>query len=76
MKTIELNGKDSKVVTFDEFETLISSIGLYWYGIENWSRIDLDIFEDIFDGFTCESFEDGMKIWDRNFDYSNLYNES
>lgn len=70
---IEMNGNDNKVVTFKEFEIIIHSISLGWYGIENWKSIDLDIFEHKFDGFTCEPFENGMKIWDRNFNYSNLY---
>lgn len=75
MATINLEGKDSKVVNFQEFEQILSSVSMNWHGIENWSRGDLDLFEDKFDGFTCEPFEGGlMKIWDLNFDYSPLYN--
>jgi hypothetical protein len=72
--TIEMNGLDSKELTFQEFESLINQVGMNWYGLDNWTRGDLDLFEEKFDGFTCEPIDGKMKIWDRNFDYSPLYN--
>jgi hypothetical protein len=67
---ISFDGKNQKVVSFDVFEKILAIIGMNWHGVKNWSRIDLDLFEDKLDSLTCEPFENGMKIWDRNFDYS------
>ena len=67
------DGKDHVVVSCEVFKQVLSVAGLNWYGIENWSRMDLDLFETKFDGLTCEPFENSMKIWNRYFDYSNLY---
>jgi hypothetical protein len=69
---ISFEGKGQKVVSFDVFEKTLKIIGMNWYGIKNWSRMDLDLFEQKLDGLTCEPFESGMNIWDRNFDYSDL----
>lgn len=74
-KTIDFESKDQKVVTYQEFEQILNSIGMNWFGIENWSRSDLDLFEKKFDGLTCEPFENGIKIWDLNFDYSSLHKD-
>lgn len=71
---INFNGNDNKIVSYIEFEKIINSIGLNWYGIQNWSRNDLDLFEEKFNGFTCEPCENGMKIWDLNYDYQNQSN--
>jgi hypothetical protein len=67
-----LAGKDSKVISFSDFKGIIKNAGMNWYGISNWTGSDVVMFEEKFDGFTCEPSNDGMKIWDRNFDYSNL----
>lgn len=71
--TINFEGKDQKVVSYKEFEQILNSVGMNWYGIKNWTRGNLDLFETKFDGITCEPFKNGMKIWNLNFDYSPLY---
>lgn len=74
MKTnIELNGKDSKIVSFSEFEKILNSVEMNWYGVKNWNGSDIRLFEEKYDGFTCEPVKNGMKIWNRIFDYSSLY---
>lgn len=74
MTTIKLNAKDRKEVNFNDFKTLLSTVGMGWYGIENWTRGDLDLFETKFEGFTVEPTNNNtMRIWDVNYDYSELY---
>lgn len=74
MNNLQLMGEDKKEVTFAEFKKILLTIGMCWYGVENWTGIDLSLFEESFDGFTVEPTKnDTMMIWDRNFDYSNLY---
>lgn len=73
MKTkIDFNGNDHIVVSYDEFETIINAVGMNWYGLENWTGSDLSSFENKLEGLTCEPSQNGMKIWNRNFDYSQL----
>jgi len=67
-----LQGTDSKVISYKAFELLLRDMNIGWIGVKYWNRADLDLFEEKADGFTVEPFENGMKIWDRNFDYSNL----
>jgi len=69
--TIQLNGKDSKELNFNEFKTLISKVGMNWYGAKNITRSDIEMFEDKFDGFTFElTNNNSIKIWDLDFDYT------
>lgn len=70
LELISFDGRDQKVVSFDVFEKILNFIGMNWYGAKNWSRNDLDLFEDKLDGLTCEPSDNGMKIWLINFDYS------
>lgn len=65
--------QDNKVISFNEFKSLLNTVGMNWYGLSNWTGSDLSMFEEKFDGFTCEPTDNGMRIWDRNFDYSELY---
>ena len=34
--TINFEGKDQKVVSYKEFEQILNSVGMQWYGIKNW----------------------------------------
>jgi len=67
---IKFEGKDQKVISYKEFEQILNSVDMNWYGIKYWSSGDLTLFEEKFDGLTCNPVESGMKIWDLNFDYS------
>lgn len=74
MTTLNLNKKDRKELNFNEFETLLNTVGMNWYGVDNWTRGDLDLFETKINGFTVEPTDNNtMKVWDINYDYSELY---
>lgn len=46
MKAIEFNNKENKKITISEFESLMNTIGLNFYGFKNISTNDRDLFED------------------------------
>ncbi len=71
---IELNNKDQKELSFKEFKSLLATVGMGWYGTNNWTRGDLDLFESKFDGYSVEPTNNKtMRIWNVNYDYSHLY---
>ena len=67
MTTVNFNNEATKIVTVKELENLFNSIGLNWYGWNNVSINDRDIFEDKMQ-MVFEPTKDGMvRLHDDNF---------
>jgi hypothetical protein len=46
MTTVNFNNEATKIVTVKELETIMNSIGMNWYGFENVSINDREMFEE------------------------------
>lgn len=46
MTTVNFNNEATKIVTVKELETIMNSIGMKWYGFENVSTNDREMFEE------------------------------
>ncbi len=69
MKTINFNNQPTKVITVEEFELLMNSVNLKFYGFDNISVNDRDTFEERTD-ISFSPMQDGnVKLHDLNYEW-------
>ena len=67
MTKVNFNNEATKIVTVKELETIMNSVGMSWYGFENVSINDREIFEEK-TNISFEPKNDGkVRLHDINF---------
>ena len=71
---IEMDGEEKKMLSYQEFEELLAIVGMGWYGIDNWTGGDLELFEEYFPVVSPHpNYKTGeMCLWNNKYDYSEL----
>jgi hypothetical protein len=64
---IDFNNEPTKIVTVEEFENIMNSVGLNWYGWDNFSVRDREMFEEKTDMSFSPMGDGKVKLHDDNF---------